>query len=55
MLASSLYAKFDCLVAHHNVSLLATAHDYETSDLRQGSRWEYLEGQPPIVNAPSWL
>ena len=52
MLASSLYAKFDCLVAHHNVSLLAIAHDCETSDLQQGSRWEYLEGQPPIVNAP---
>ena len=29
-MASSSYAKFDCPVAHQNLSLLATAHDCET-------------------------
>ena len=28
--ASCLSAKFDCPMAHHNFSLLATAHDCET-------------------------
>ena len=31
--SSILSAKFDCPVAHQNVSLLATAHDYQTSSL----------------------
>ena len=30
LVASRLYAKFDCPVAHQNISLLATAHDCET-------------------------
>ena len=29
--ASHLSAKFDCPVAHHNFSFLATVHDYEIS------------------------
>ena len=27
---SRLYAKFDCPVAHQNISFLATAHDWKT-------------------------
>ena len=32
--ASRLSAKFDCPVARHNFSLLATAHDWETGLLK---------------------
>ena len=35
--SSILSAKFDCSVAHQNISLLATAHDFEIGLLRQVS------------------
>ena len=36
--ASRLYTKFDCPVARQSVSLLATAHDYETGLLAISTR-----------------